>query len=51
MVFLIPKLILIEAQLRLLGPGVKVVIKTKGIKTPKSIKFISVPSSIIYFKL
>ena len=48
MVFLIPKLILMEAQLRLLGPGVKVVIKTKGIKTPKSIKFISIPSPFTY---
>jgi len=45
-----PKLILMEAQLKLLGPGVKVVIKTKGIKVAKSIKFIFNPSSIIYSK-
>jgi hypothetical protein len=51
MVFLIPKLILMEVQLKLLGPGVKVVIKAKGIKTPKSIKFIYIPPSIIYLEL
>jgi hypothetical protein len=34
-----------------LGPGVKVVIRAKGIKAPKSIKFISIIFPFIYFEL
>jgi len=40
MVFLIPKLIPIEALVKLLGPGVKIVIKANGINVLKSIKLI-----------